>query len=274
MSDPRVLVIVPTFNEALNIDGVIGRLRAAVPHADVLIADDNSPDGTGRLADELAAADAQIHVLHRPGKDGLGAAYLAGFAWGLERGYDVLVEMDADGSHRPEDLPGLLAALKDNGGTADLVLGSRWVPGGAVVNWPASRKLISRGGTLYAKLALGIPIRDATGGFRAFRADTLRALDTAERRLAGLLLPDRPRLARGAARLSRRRGADHLRRARARRVQDEPRHRHRGAVAGHRLGLRAPSEQAAPAQSGPAHRVRRGLNPCGTSSRAGVCHPS
>jgi dolichol-phosphate mannosyltransferase len=178
MSEPRVLVIVPTFNEAPNIAGVIGRLRAAVPHADVLIADDNSPDGTGDLADGLAAADTKVQVLHRPGKGGLGAAYLAGFAWGLERGYDVLVEMDADGSHRPEDLPRLLAALKDNGGTADLVLGSRWVPGGAVVNWPATRKLISRGGTLYAKLALGIPIRDATGGFRAFRADTLRGVDT------------------------------------------------------------------------------------------------
>ncbi len=180
MSDPRVLVIVPTYNEALNIRPVLGRLRAAVPHADVLVADDNSPDGTGDLADALASDDAQISVLHRPGKEGLGAAYLAGFAWGLERGYDVLVEMDADGSHRPEDLPRLLAALKDNGGTADLVLGSRWVPGGAVVNWPASRKMISRGGTLYAKVALGIPIRDATGGFRAFRADTLRGLNISD----------------------------------------------------------------------------------------------
>ena len=178
MSDHRVLVIVPTYNEAPNLLGVVGRLREAVPYADVLIADDNSPDGTGDLADGLAGDDSQVHVLHRPGKSGLGAAYLAGFDWGLERGYDVLVEMDADGSHRPEDLPRLLAALKDNGGTADLVLGSRWVPGGAVVNWPATRKLISRGGTLYAKVALGIPIRDATGGFRAFRADTLRGLDT------------------------------------------------------------------------------------------------
>jgi dolichol-phosphate mannosyltransferase len=169
----RVLVIVPTYNEAENILGVLARLRAAVPDADVLIADDNSPDGTGKLAAELAAGDSQVHVLHRPGKAGLGAAYLAGFDWGLGRGYDVLVEMDADGSHRPEDLPRLLAAVDG----ADLVLGSRWVPGGEVVNWPATRKLISRGGTLYAKLALGIPIRDATGGFRAFRAATLRGLD-------------------------------------------------------------------------------------------------
>jgi dolichol-phosphate mannosyltransferase len=177
MSEPaaRVLVIVPTYNEAPNLLAVIGRLRDSVPHADVLVADDNSPDGTGDLADDLAAGDLQVNVLHRPGKGGLGAAYRAGFAWGLDRGYDILVEMDADGSHRPEDLPRLLDALA--GGAADLVLGSRWVPGGAVVNWPASRKLISRGGTLYAKLALGIPIRDATGGFRAFRADTLRGLD-------------------------------------------------------------------------------------------------
>ncbi len=178
----RVLVIVPTYNEALSLPGVLERLRTAVPAADVLVVDDGSPDGTGGLADGLAAQDAQIHVLHRPGKAGLGAAYIAGFRWGLGRGYDVLVEMDADGSHRPEDLPRLLAALNGVGGAAgaDLVLGSRWVPGGEVVNWPTSRRWISRGGTLYAKLALGIPIRDATGGFRAFRADTLRCLDIDE----------------------------------------------------------------------------------------------
>lgn len=178
----RVLVIVPTYNEALSLPGVLERLRTAVPHADVLVVDDGSPDGTGGMADALAAEDAQINVLHRPGKAGLGAAYIAGFRWGLGRGYDVLVEMDADGSHRPEDLPRLLDALVGSDGTvgADLVLGSRWVPGGEVVNWPTSRRWISRGGTLYAKLALGIPIRDATGGFRAFRADTLRRLDIDE----------------------------------------------------------------------------------------------
>ncbi len=169
----KVLVIVPTYNEAESLPGVLARLLVAVPEVHVLVADDGSPDGTGAIADALAAEDPRIQVLHRSAKAGLGAAYIAGFRWGLERGYDVLVEMDADGSHRPEDLPRLLVALDK----ADLVLGSRWVPGGAVVNWPASRRMISRGGTLYAKLALGIHIRDATGGFRAFRSHTLEGLD-------------------------------------------------------------------------------------------------
>ena len=169
----RVLVIIPTYNEADNLPVIVGRVRASVPDADILVADDNSPDGTGRLADEIAASDARVHVLHRPGKEGLGRAYLAGFAWGLDRDYDVLVEMDADGSHRPEELPRLLDALEH----ADLVLGSRWVPGGAVVNWPRSREVLSRGGSLYTRLALGIRTRDATGGYRAFRAQTLRDLD-------------------------------------------------------------------------------------------------
>ena len=168
----RTLVIIPTYNERENVGRIVPAVLAAAP-VDVLIADDNSPDGTGRLADELAAQDPRVHVLHRPGKQGLGAAYLAGFDWGLQRGYDVLVEMDADGSHRPQDLPRLLAALAD----ADLVLGSRWVPGGSVVNWPKSREWLSRGGNNYARMMLRIPLRDATGGFRAFRADTLRAID-------------------------------------------------------------------------------------------------
>jgi dolichol-phosphate mannosyltransferase len=169
----ELLVIIPTYNEAPNLERVVARLREVVPVAHVLVVDDNSPDGTGDIADRLAAADDHVHVLHRPGKQGLGVAYLAGFRWGLDRGYDVLVEMDADGSHRPEDLPRLLAALRD----ADLVLGSRWVPGGEVVNWPVSRKLISRGGTTYARLALNLPLRDATAGFRAFRRATLEGLD-------------------------------------------------------------------------------------------------
>ncbi|MFH9137298.1 polyprenol monophosphomannose synthase [Streptomyces sp. NPDC017524] len=168
----KVLVIIPTYNEVENIGPIVDRVRTAVPGADILVADDNSPDGTGKAADEIAAADDQVHVLHRKGKEGLGAAYLAGFAWGSEHGYGVLVEMDADGSHQPEELPRLLTALKG----ADLVLGSRWVPGGRVVNWPKSREVISRGGSLYSRLALGLSVRDVTGGYRAFRTGTLDGL--------------------------------------------------------------------------------------------------
>ena len=172
----RIVVIIPTFNERENITTIVGRVRASVPEAHILIADDNSPDGTGAIADELSAADDQIHVMHRLGKEGLGAAYLAGFAWALQNGYDVVVEMDADGSHQPEQLPRLLDALRN----ADLVLGSRWVPGGSTVNWPKSRQFISQGGSTYTRLMLGVPLRDATGGYRAFRADTLRKLDLHE----------------------------------------------------------------------------------------------
>ncbi|MCC5033768.1 polyprenol monophosphomannose synthase [Streptomyces sp. WAC 00631] len=167
-----VLVIIPTYNEAGNIKPIVERVRSAVPEAHVLVADDNSPDGTGKLADELAAEDEQVHVLHRRGKEGLGAAYLAGFRWGIEQGYGVLVEMDADGSHQPEELPRLLTALKG----ADLVLGSRWVAGGRIVNWPRSRQLISRGGSVYSRLLLDVPVHDVTGGYRAFRAETLTGL--------------------------------------------------------------------------------------------------
>jgi len=169
----RVVVVVPTYNEVDNLAWIVGRLRAAVPKADVLVVDDGSPDGTGAVADRLAAEDAQVSVVHRQTKEGLGAAYLHGFAVALEGGYDVIGEMDADGSHRPEELPGLLAAL----GEADLVLGSRWVPGGRVVNWPWTRELLSRGGNLYTRLLLGMPVRDATGGFRLFRRTTLEKID-------------------------------------------------------------------------------------------------
>ena len=171
-----ILVIIPTYNEKENVARITGRVRAAVPEAHILVADDNSPDGTGLLADELAAADDHIHVMHRLAKEGLAAAYMAGFAWGLERGYEVLIEMDADGSHQPEQLPLLLDALRD----ADLVLGSRWVPGGEVRNWPKSREILSRGGNLYTRLALQLPLQDATGGYRVFRAKTLRELDLHE----------------------------------------------------------------------------------------------
>ena len=169
----RIVVIVPTYNERENLPLITARVRAAVPEADVLVADDNSPDGTGVLADELAAADDHVHVMHRRGKEGLGAAYLAGFDWALDHGYDVVVEMDADGSHQPEQLHLLLEALRD----ADLVLGSRYVKGGSVVNWPKSREVLSRGGNIYTRVMLGVPLKDATGGYRAFRASTLRTLD-------------------------------------------------------------------------------------------------
>ncbi|MEV8147618.1 polyprenol monophosphomannose synthase [Arthrobacter sp. NPDC080073] len=169
----RVLTIIPTYNELESLPKTLGRLRAAVPASDVLVVDDNSPDGTGQLADSIAAEDSQVHVLHRKGKEGLGAAYIAGFKWGMAAGYDVLVEMDADGSHQPEQLPLLLEAINDG---ADLAMGSRWVPGGGTVNWPLYRQAISRTGSTYARLMLGLKIKDITGGFRAFRRSTLEAL--------------------------------------------------------------------------------------------------
>jgi dolichol-phosphate mannosyltransferase len=171
----RVLVVVPTYNERESLPVALERLAQHVPQADVLVVDDGSPDGTGEIAEKLAEAETgprTIGVLHRAGKQGLGTAYVAGFGWALERGYDVVVEMDADGSHRAQDLPRILAAV----GGADLVLGSRWVPGGEVVNWPVSRLVLSRGANVYTRVALGIPVKDATGGFRAYRASLLRAL--------------------------------------------------------------------------------------------------
>jgi dolichol-phosphate mannosyltransferase len=168
----RVVVIIPTYNERENLDPIVARVRNSVPDADVLVVDDNSPDGTGELADKLAAGDQQVSVLHRPGKGGLGAAYIAGFGWALERGYAAMIEMDADGSHQPEDLPRLLSAL----GGADAVIGSRWIPGGTVRNWPKSREFLSRGANTYARLMLRVPIHDTTAGYRAYRAETLRAI--------------------------------------------------------------------------------------------------
>jgi len=174
----RTLVIIPTYNERENVGAIVGRVRASVPEAEVLVVDDGSPDGTGELADALAATDANVHVLHRAGKEGLGAAYRQGMQWALDAGYQAIVEMDADGSHRPEELPRLLGALRDEDAYdgADVVLGSRWVEGGGVVNWPTSRRLISRGGSAYSRLALGLPIKDVTGGYRAFTADALRRI--------------------------------------------------------------------------------------------------
>jgi dolichol-phosphate mannosyltransferase len=170
-----MVMVVPTYNEAENIEWVVGRLLAAVPETDVMIVDDGSPDGTGRIADALAAEEPRVQVVHRVAKAGLGAAYVHGFTLALQQGYDVVGEMDADGSHQPEQLPRLLEALRD----ADLVIGARWVPGGRVVNWSPFRKALSVGGNLYARLLLGIPVRDVTAGFRLFRAETLRTIDLA-----------------------------------------------------------------------------------------------
>ncbi len=168
-----VLVVIPTYNELENLPRILTRVRTSTPEAHILVADDNSPDGTGALADELARDDDHVHVLHRAAKQGLGAAYLNGFSWGLEHGYQVIVEMDADGSHQPEQLPRLLARV-DAG--SDLVLGSRWVPGGEVVNWPKHREVLSRGGNAYTRVVLGMSLRDATGGYRAFRSEGLRRM--------------------------------------------------------------------------------------------------
>jgi dolichol-phosphate mannosyltransferase len=171
-----VLVIVPTYDEIESLAPLVARVRAALPLAHVLVVDDSSPDGTGDLAESLAAADSSIAVMHRTEKDGLGRAYLAGFAWALERGYDFVVEIDADGSHDPAELPVMVALAR---GGADLVIGSRWVPGGAVLNWPWLRRAISRTGNAYSRVALRSRIRDITAGFRVFRASTLATIDTA-----------------------------------------------------------------------------------------------
>jgi len=175
------IVIVPTYNEADNLAAILAGLRAASAEVHVLVVDDASPDGTGDLADHFSRSDPRVHVLHRQGKEGLGAAYRAGFAWALEAGYTQLVQMDADGSHDPADVPRLLAALD----TMDVAVGSRWVPGGSAVGWPARRLLLSRGGSAYARRVLGIGQRDVTSGFRAFRAEALHAIDVARVRSSG-----------------------------------------------------------------------------------------
>ncbi|WP_019808567.1 polyprenol monophosphomannose synthase [Saccharomonospora halophila] len=170
-TDP-VLVVIPTYNERDNLAPLLQRLHTALPTVHALVVDDGSPDGTGEVADKLADDDPRVHVLHRGGKAGLGAAYIAGFRWGLERDYATLVEMDADGSHAPEDLPRVLDALSG----ADLVIGSRYVPGGALVNWPRKRQALSRLANLYSRVALGVPVHDITAGFRAYRREVLTGL--------------------------------------------------------------------------------------------------
>lgn len=171
--EPSVLVVVPTYNEIENLETLLAGLHAAAPHAHALVVDDNSPDGTGARADEIAAVDPRVHVLHRAGKQGLGRAYVAGLSWGVARGYDRILQIDADLSHDPAAVPSLLAASD----SADLVLGSRYVPGGGTENWGLVRRLLSRGGSLYAKIILGLPQNDLTGGFKCWRRETLEAID-------------------------------------------------------------------------------------------------
>ena len=169
----RVLVVVPTYNELMNLPHVVPAILSQDPRLNILVVDDNSPDGTGALADRLAEIEPRVHVLHRTSKDGLGKAYLAGFRWALERDYQVVFEMDADFSHDPDRLGDFLRALED----ADLVLGSRYVKGVNVINWPISRLLLSLGANLYARIVTGLPLSDATGGFKAFRREVLEAID-------------------------------------------------------------------------------------------------
>jgi dolichol-phosphate mannosyltransferase len=168
----RVAVLIPTYNERENLPGIVARVRASAPEVDVVVLDDNSPDGTGAVADGIAASDPQVRVMHRRGKEGLGKAYLAGFRLLMDEGYDAAVEMDADGSHLPEQLPSLLAALAD----ADLVIGARWVRGGEVRNWPVHRKVLSVGANVYTKVMLGMHVNDATAGYRAYRTSALRTM--------------------------------------------------------------------------------------------------
>jgi dolichol-phosphate mannosyltransferase len=168
----RALVVIPTYNEAESVVEVLDRVLVADPRVDVLVVDDGSPDGTAKLVAGRAAGEPRVRLLEREGKQGLGAAYRAGFAWGLERGYDALVEMDADLSHPPDRLPALLDGLAE----ADLVIGSRYVPGGRTVNWSRLRETISRGGNTYVRLALGLPVHDCTAGYRAYRREVLEAL--------------------------------------------------------------------------------------------------
>jgi len=168
----RTVVVLPTYNEKESLLATIERILAVTPAVDVLVVDDNSPDGTGLIADLRAVEESRVHVLHRASKSGLGAAYLAGFRWALDAGYDVVVECDADGSHHADELHRLLDALDDH----DVAIGSRWVAGGRVVDWPRSRELLSRGGSAYARTVLRLRQRDVTGGYRAFRANALEAI--------------------------------------------------------------------------------------------------
>jgi dolichol-phosphate mannosyltransferase len=174
MKSARILVITPTYNERENIERFVEGVLRWMPEAHVLVVDDASPDGTGDVADRLAANDPRVKVMHRPGKRGIGTAYVQGFQRGLAEGYDIFFEMDADLSHDPAHLPSFLKAFERG---ADVVIGSRNIPGGGVTGWGAGRHFLSKGGSLYSRTILGLPIRDLTSGYKAFRGSVLRAID-------------------------------------------------------------------------------------------------
>ena len=176
MAADRILIVIPTYNERENLPLIVGRVHTALPDVHILVVDDGSPDGTAERVRWVMQRMDGVHLLERATKNGLGGAYRAGFAWGVDQGYDVLCEMDADGSHRPEDFPRLLAAVEDG---ADLVIGSRYVAGGEIPQWTFGRRMLSKGGNQYASLMLGLGVHDATGGFRAYRATLLRRIDFA-----------------------------------------------------------------------------------------------
>ena len=239
-----VLVIVPTYNEVGNLAGVLGRLRQAVPTADVLVVDDASPDGTGALADSLAANDPGLSVWHRRVKEGLGRAYVDSFRKGIAAGYLFLVEMDADGSHDPAELPAMLAAAASG---ADLVLGSRWVPGGAVRNWPWLRQAISRVGNSYARVVLGSARARPHVGFPGVPGRGAAVTGPRHGVVPGLLLPGGTGLAAGASGRADSRASDHVRRTHRRALENARGNRRRSVAARHGLG----TDEAAPARAAP-----------------------
>lgn len=177
----RFLIVIPTYNEAENIQPLVESILKTVPSVEILVVDDGSPDGTGKIVDGIATREKRVHALHRKGKLGLGTAYVAGFKWGLERGFDALIEMDADFSHDPKYLPQMLKSLESH----DVVIGSRYVPGGGTLNWGLGRKILSRGGSFYARTILGVPVRDLTGGFNGWRRSVVQAVDIGSLRSDG-----------------------------------------------------------------------------------------
>ena len=256
----KAVVCLPTYNERENLERMRAR-RSPTKGVSVLVIDDNSPDGTGELADRLAAEHDHVEVLHRPRKEGLGPAYLAGFRRALAEGAELVLEMDADFSHDPADVPRLIAAAAD----ADLVLGSRYVEGGGVGNWGRVRRFVSSGGSWYARVLLGVPVRDLTGGFRCYRRAVLETLDLDAIASQGYVVPDREHLPHAPRRLPRRRGADHLRRPRARRLEDEPHDRARGDLEG--AGAPPPGADRTPVESKRARAHRRDLRAGGPAGR-------